>query len=143
MSRYVEPGEQVRLEARPHGVALARPLSRALLLAVTGGALVYLGSPLSLALGAVGAAEMAAGALVALAEVVRWERTLLVLTSEKLLVVYGVLRRRGAAVRLSRVAPIELEQTLPGRMLGYGTLVAGDLVVPYVPASPELETLLA
>ncbi len=141
--RYLEPGEHVRLEARPHGVALARPLARALVLAVTGGGLVYFGSLVSWALGAVGAAEIAASALLALAEVVRWERTLLVLTSEKLLVVYGVVRRRGAAVRLSRVAPIELEQTLPGRVLGYGTLVAGDLVVPYVPASPELQTLLA
>ena len=143
MTGYLELGELVRLESRPHGAALVRPLGRALALAGLGGTLVLLGPRVSWAAAGVGALVLALGALAALAAVVRWDRTLLVLTSEKLFVVYGVIRRRGAAVRLSRVGPIEIEQSIPGRLFGYGTLVAGDLVVPYVPESRELDRLIA
>ena len=143
MTRYLEPGEHVRLESRPHGAALVRPLSRALAVAAVGGALVLLGPRVSWGVAGVGVLVLAIGAVTALAAVVRWDRTLLVLTSEKLFVVYGVVRRRAAAVRLSRVGPIEIEQSVPGRLFGYGTLVAGDLVVPYVPDSRELDRLIA
>ena len=57
----------------------------------------------------------------------------MVLTTEMLVVVHGTLRRRAAAVRLSRIGAVELEQTLLGRLLGYGTVVAGELEIPYVP----------
>ena len=140
---YLEPGEEVRLDSRPHGAALVRPLARALFLAGIGGALVLLGPRLSWGVAGVGVLLLALGAIAALAAVVRWDRTHLVLTSEKLFVVYGVIRRRAAAVRLSRVGPIEIEQSVPGRLFGYGTLVAGDLVVPYVPESRELDRLIA
>ena len=55
------------------------------------------------------------------------------MTTDKLFVVYGIARRHAAAVRLARVGPVEVEQGLLGRLLGYGTLVAGDLEIPYVP----------
>jgi uncharacterized membrane protein YdbT with pleckstrin-like domain len=56
-----------------------------------------------------------------------------VLTTEKLFVVQGTLRKRAAAVRLSRVGALEIEQSLLGRLLGYGTIVAGELEIMYVP----------
>jgi len=40
---------------------------------------------------------------------------------------------RAAAVRFARIGPVEVEQGLVGRVLGYGTVIAGDLEVPYVP----------
>ena len=46
--------------------------------------------------------------------------------------VHGTLHRRAAAVRLSRLGAIEIEQSLVGRLLGYGTIVAGDLEIEYV-----------
>jgi uncharacterized membrane protein YdbT with pleckstrin-like domain len=128
------PGEEIRLEARPHGVALARPLARPLVLAGGGAALVVVGSSFAWPLGALGALLLGLAALTAFRAVWRWDRTRLVLTSEKLFVVYGIARRRAAAVRLSRVPALEWEQGLLGRVLGYGTLVAGDFEVPYVPA---------
>ena len=121
------------MESRPHGVALVRPLVRTLVLAGSGGGLVLAGSSFGLALGAVGAAALAIAAVTALRDVLRWDRTEVVLTTEKLFVVHGVARRRAAAVRLSRVEAVEVEQSLVGRLLGYGTLVAGNLVIPYVP----------
>ncbi|HYY76407.1 MAG TPA: PH domain-containing protein [Gaiellaceae bacterium] len=134
MEGALAPGEEVRLEARPHGVALVGPLTRPLVLAGGGAALVVLGSSIVWLLGLLGALLLGVAALAAFRSVWRWDRTRLVLTSEKLFVVYGIARRRAAAVRLSRVPALEWEQSLVGRMLGYGTLVAGDFEVPYVPA---------
>jgi hypothetical protein len=128
------PGEEVRLESRPHGVALVGPLFRPLGLAGGGAALVVLGSPVAWPLGLAGALLLGLAAGAAFRAVWRWDRTRLVLTSEKLFVVYGIARRRAAAVRLSRVPALEWEQGPVGRVFGYGTLVAGDFEVPYVPA---------
>jgi len=138
----LEPGEEVRLDARPHGVALVRPLARPLLLAGVGAMLVILGSGLHWALALAGAVSIALAFLLSLRAVWRWDRTRLVLTTEKLYVVYGVARRRAAAVRLSRVAALEFEQGIAGRVFGYGTLVAGDFEVPYVPEAGRVRKLI-
>lgn len=142
MEAYLAPGEQVRLRARPHGVALVRPLSRALVPCAAGGAAVVLGRPLHWVLPALGAAAICVAALAALRAVWRWDRTSVVLTSEKLFVVYGIAKRRAAAIRLDRVQAVEVEQGLLGRLLGYGTLVAGNLEIPYVPGARDVVRLL-
>ena len=130
--------ERVCLDARKHGVVLLRPLSRALVLAGLGGAAFLLGWPVSVA----GATLLAAAAVLALAAVWRWDRTHVVLTTEKLFVVHGVLRKRAAAVRLARLGTVELEQSLLGRMLGYGTLVAGELEIPWIAEPREVYGLV-
>ena len=121
--------EVVRIDDRRHAIVLAGPLLRAVGLAAGGASAFVLGWPLS----AVGAVLLALGAAIALRAVWRWERTHVVLTTEKLFVVYGTVRRRAAAVRLERIGPVEIEQTLLGRLLGYGTLVAGPLEIEHVP----------
>jgi uncharacterized membrane protein YdbT with pleckstrin-like domain len=130
MRGYLEPGERVRLEERPHAAALARPLGRSLLAAIIG-AIFVLAAPATL--GLVGAFLLLVAALYALAAVWRWDRTHLVVTSEKLFITYGIAQRRAAAVRLARVGPVEMRQSVLGRMLGYGTVTAGELEIPYVP----------
>ena len=62
----------------------------------------------------------------------KWDRTHVVLTTEKLFIVHGVLRRQAAAVHLARVGSVEVDQSLLGRLLGYGTIVAGELEIPGV-----------
>lgn len=130
MRGYLEPGEEVRLEERPHAAALVRPIGRSLVLAFAGGVIVVI-APASL--GLVGALLLAVAAALALAAVWRWDRTQLVVTSDKLFVIHGIAQRRAAAVRLARVGPVEMEQSVLGRMLGYGTVIAGDLEIPFVP----------
>ncbi|HTS72512.1 MAG TPA: PH domain-containing protein [Gaiellaceae bacterium] len=121
--------EQVCFDARRHGVVLARPFTEALVLAGAGGILVAQPWPFLLP----GAALVIVGALLALRAVWRWERTHLVVTTEKLFVAEGTVRRRASAVRLRSVEKLELEQSLPGRVFGYGTLVAGPLEIDHVP----------
>jgi uncharacterized membrane protein YdbT with pleckstrin-like domain len=121
--------ERVCLEERRHAVVLAGPFLRALGLAAVGIGLMAIGWPASIA----GVALQMLGAVVALRAVWDWERTRVVLTTEKLFVVHGTLRRRAAAVRLARVGAVEIEQSLLGRLLGYGTIVAGELEIEYVP----------
>lgn len=127
MTEAVE--ERIRLETRRHGVVLVRPFLRALLFAACGIGAFLGGWPLS----AVGAVLLGLAALIATAAVLRWDRTHVVLTTEKLFVSHGVLRRRAATVPLVRVGAVEVEQTLAGRLFGYGTLVAGDLEIAAVP----------
>ena len=130
--------ERIRLEARRHEIVLARPFARAVVLGAAGVACWALGWPYS----PLGALLLALAAAVALRVVWSWERTRVVVTNEKLFVVYGTLRRRAAAVRLSRIEAVEVEESLLGRLLGYGTLVAGDLEIPYVPRAREVCRLL-
>jgi uncharacterized membrane protein YdbT with pleckstrin-like domain len=138
MRAYLEPGERIRLEERPHPAALLRPLGRSLALALVGSIFV-LAAPASL--GLVGALLLGCAAVLALAAVWRWDRTQVVVTTDKLFVVYGIAQRRAAAVRLARIGPVEMEQGVLGRVLGYGTVIAGDLEIPFVPDPDRVCTL--
>jgi membrane protein YdbS with pleckstrin-like domain len=129
-----EADEYVYLDERRHGVILVRPLTRALALAVLGATGLALGWPVSLA----GLVLLIVGAMVALVAVWRWDRTRVVVTTEKLFIVHGVLRKQAAAVRLAKVGTVELDQSLVGRLFGYGTIVAGDLEIACVPHPREL-----
>lgn len=131
--------ERTCWESRRHAVVLARPLARGLTLGLGGFVCFAVGWPVML----VGPPLIALGALGAGLSVWRWERTRVVLTTQKLFVVHGTLRRRAAAVRLDRVATIEVEQSLLGRLLGYGTLAAGDLEIPFVPQPRDVGLLVA
>jgi uncharacterized membrane protein YdbT with pleckstrin-like domain len=126
--------EQVCLEDRRHAIVLAGPLLRAVALTAGGISGFVLGWPLSV----LGVVLLTLGALVAFRAVWRWERTHVVLTTEKLFVVHGTVRRRAAAVRLERVGTVEVEQGLLGRLLDYGTVVAGDLEITHVPEPRRL-----
>jgi uncharacterized membrane protein YdbT with pleckstrin-like domain len=123
------PDERVCFDARRHGVVLARPLAQAAALAGSGAVLLALTWPLQVP----GAVLVVLAAAVCLRAVWRWERTHLVVTTEKVCLVDGTLRRRAASVRLRAVEKLELEQSFPGRLLGYGTLVAGSLEIEHVP----------
>jgi Bacterial PH domain len=125
--------ETVRAESRPHSVVLARPLGRCGLLGIAGTVLVFAGWPYSIP----GAVALALAAAWALRAVWRWERTRILVTDERVVVVDGTLRRREVAAPLAHGA-VEVEQSLLGRMLDYGTVVVGDLEIEYVPGPRTL-----
>jgi len=122
------------VDERRHGVVLVGSFVRGFALAGPGVLALVAGWPVTI----VGAILLAIAALVVLRAVWRWHRTHVVLTTEKLFVVHGTIRRRAAAVRLAGVGPVEIEQTLVGRLLGYGTIIAGDLEITHVPRPHRL-----
>lgn len=141
MTAAAQPAEGVRLDARPHGIALVHPLLRPLALAGLGAVLVFVGQTYWI-VGVVGAGLLVLTALLVFGVVLRWDRTRLLLTPERLTVVHGVARRRSASVSLAHAPALEFEQGILGRLLGYGTLVAGDFEVPYVPDARRIRKLV-
>jgi uncharacterized membrane protein YdbT with pleckstrin-like domain len=117
------------IEAHRHGIALARPFLRALLLALAGVACLL--APWTAA-AVVGVVLLALAAWIAVVAVARWDRTHLAVTGSALVVEHGLLNRRTASISLNGTL-FEVERTLPGRILGYGTVVAGELEMDYVP----------
>jgi uncharacterized membrane protein YdbT with pleckstrin-like domain len=121
--------EEVYLDARLHGAVLARPIFRSSLLVLLGIAAMlvpYAAGP------GVGAVLIAAGAFFTLRAVWQWERTHLVVTTEKVYLLNGTLHRRSKAVRLQLVDAVEVDQSLVGQLFGYGTVVVGPLKVGHI-----------
>jgi len=117
------------LEAHRHGIALAKPLLRASVLALAGAACLL--APWT-ATAVAGAILLALAAGIVVIAVARWERTHLVVTGSTLVVEHGFLRRRSASISLNGTV-FEVERPLLGRVLGYGTVVAGELEIDCVP----------
>jgi hypothetical protein len=117
------------IETHRHGIALARPFLRALVFALAGAACFL--APWT-AVAAVGAALLAVAALIAVVAVTRWDRTHLAVTGSALVVEHGLLSRRTASISLNGTV-FEVERTLLGRILGYGTVIAGELEIDCVP----------
>jgi membrane protein YdbS with pleckstrin-like domain len=117
------------VEAHRHGIALARPLFRALVLALAGAACFL--APWT-ATAAAGALLLALAAVIVVVAVARWDRTHLAVTGDALVVEHGFLSRKTASVAFAGTV-IEVERTLLGRLLGYGTVVAGELEIRCVP----------
>jgi len=128
----VDSDEEVCLEARRHGIVLARPLVWAVVLSGIGGVVSTAPRPFSLA----------GGALIALRAVWRWERTRVVVTTDKVFLVGGTWRRRAQSVRLRAIEAVELEQSLGGQLLGYGTVVVGPLALDHLPKPKSVYRLV-
>jgi hypothetical protein len=122
----VEPAEQVCLETRRHGIVLVRPFAKAFALASAGGFIYSRGWPLLV----IGAAFVVGAALLALRAVWRWERTRVVVTTRRVMLTSGTLRRKTSAADAGQIT---VEQGAVGRLLGYGTLIAGSLAIRHVP----------
>lgn len=135
---YAPSDERVCFDVRRHGVVLLRPFIWAAALTVVGLFLLSMPWPLPV----VAPAVIGIGAISACAAVWRWDRTRFVVTTEKVFLVQGVARKRASAVRLRGLRSISLEQSLLGRLLGYGTLHAGPLEVEHVPYARRARDLV-
>jgi uncharacterized membrane protein YdbT with pleckstrin-like domain len=80
----------------------------------------------------VGAMLIGVAAALTLRAVWQWERTRVVVTTEKVYVVNGTLHRRAKAIRLQAVEAVEVDQSLLGQILGYGTIVVGPLSIRHI-----------
>ncbi len=117
------------VETHRHGIVLMRPLLRSLLLAAAGVACFF--APWQqAAIG--GAVLLALAAFLIVVAVARWDRTHLELNGKTLVVEYGFVRRGTASVSLNATV-FEIDWSLFGRLLGYATVIAGDLEIEGVP----------
>jgi uncharacterized membrane protein YdbT with pleckstrin-like domain len=127
--------EEIYLDSRLHGAVLARPIFRSLILVLLGiAALVVPFTPMAV----LGALLIGAGAFFTLRAVWQWERTHLVVTTEKVYLLNGTIHRRSRAVRLQMVDSVEVDQSLVGQLLGYGTVVVGPLKVGHIARPGEV-----
>lgn len=135
---YAPSDERVFFDVRRHGVVLLRPFAWAAALTIVGLFLLAMPWPVPVAAPFV----IGVGAVSACAAVWRWDRTRFVVTTEKVFLVQGVARKRASAVRLRGLRSISLEQSLLGRLLGYGTLHAGPLEIEHVPYARRARDLV-
>jgi uncharacterized membrane protein YdbT with pleckstrin-like domain len=75
---------------------------------------------------------LAVAAAISVIAVARWERTHLSVTGNALVIEHGFLSRRTASISLNGTV-FEVERTILGRIFGYGTVVAGELEIDWVP----------
>ncbi|HEY6572138.1 MAG TPA: PH domain-containing protein [Candidatus Eisenbacteria bacterium] len=123
------PGETVAYRARLHWIVVAPALIVGAILDLTGVGLVVAafltrepGSSVSIPmiLGAailmlVGSAWMAAG-------IIGWKATEITVTSRRVLIKTGIVRRHTKEILLSKVESVTVDESMMARVLGFGTL---------------------
>ena len=153
--RLLNEGERVVITTRSHGKSLTGPVVVLLLTAFLGTfAAVRAGRELTgpTRTAAVGAVTLVAALLVVrrvLVPFLRWLTTTYTFTDRRFVARSGVLAREGRTVPLDRIAGIDVEIGLLGRLLGCGTLVISDaaedgrVVLHDIPRVEEVQTRVA
>ncbi len=119
--KSLNPGEQVSIDVRPHWKYLAGPIFAV--------AVVVVGSVVALVESVPHWAELALAALLVLCllwlggRYIRWVTTSFVVTTERLIMRKGILRRTVREILLDRLTDITYNQTLLDRILGCGDIL--------------------
>jgi len=120
IDRNLLPGETVDYRAHLHKVIFLVPV----LFGATGAAL--LGYGLALALAPVwicGAAVLAYGLALGVGRLVEFLGSEFAVTNKRVLIKVGIVNRRSLEMLLAKVETVRVEQSVAGRLLGYGTIV--------------------
>jgi membrane protein YdbS with pleckstrin-like domain len=119
--KSLNPGEQIAIDVRPHWKYLSGPIFAV--------AVVVVGSVVALVESVPHWAELALAALLVvcllwlLGRYVKWVTTSFVVTTERLILRKGVLRRSVREILLDRLTDITNNQTLLDRILGCGDIL--------------------
>lgn len=126
LDALLAPGEVVVVRTRQHWVALLRRIAGALVLALLAIAMVTLyglGDWATSGVGIwVGAGLLALAVLLALPALLRWWNEQYVVTDRRVLRVEGIARKQALDSGLAKINDVRVEQSLAGRLLGYGSL---------------------
>lgn len=130
VAKHLIDGESIVYETRLHWIVLLVPFLLALLFALTGAALLVLYARATDTKSATAESTMVAGIIllvIALIFVVRGivvrNATEMTVTNKRVFVKVGLAARRTIELLLSRVESIGVEESVMGRMLGYGTVI--------------------
>ncbi len=118
--RRLAGDETVLVALRPHWNTLLAPLVLAMVFAAAAG-FAYAALPAGLALTSI-AIAVAGWVVVGLPRVLRRWATSYLVTTERVIVRSGVLRRAGSEIPLTRINDVQFHQALTGRLLGHGTI---------------------
>jgi uncharacterized membrane protein YdbT with pleckstrin-like domain len=137
VDKNLVPGETLRYQTRHHWIVLLGPVLVSLLLGVLG--LGLLGESISSKAAhsrgsagtGIGAGGMAIVALILLLAaagtlafgIAKRNATEMAVTNKRVLIKTGLASRKTLDLMLSRVESIGVEETVAGRMLGYGTVI--------------------
>jgi membrane protein YdbS with pleckstrin-like domain len=118
IEEHLLPGERIIHRARPHWVMFGLPLGLGLLGLAAGGALQYFAGDYWYA----GVALTVLALILAIGPVLRYATSEFAVTDKRVLARVGILQRTWVETLLSKIEAIGVEQDLPGRVLGYGTI---------------------
>lgn len=65
----------------------------------------------------------------------RLASTELVVTTHRVVTVYGIFNRRTTEIKISKIEGVRVEQSIVGRMLNYGTIVVTGVGATYEPVT--------
>jgi uncharacterized membrane protein YdbT with pleckstrin-like domain len=129
LDQLLAGGEQVVLSTRRHGIVLARAMGAALIVVLVGlGTAAFFGLQAGAAAGGAalavwgGLALALVGAVAALPGWLRWRAEQYVVTDRRVLQIDGIFQKRVLDSSLDKVNDVLLEQSVAGRLLGYGTI---------------------
>lgn len=134
------PGEQVTYRARLHWVIFSAPTILALLGLLF--SVPFLLIPDSRPLAALGGIIFLAAGLLALSRWVDVKTSEFAITNKRVIIKVGLIRRHTLELLLTKVEGIGVDQSVVGRMLGYGTIVVtgtGGTKEPFKNISQPLE----
>src|SRR5437016_3553326 len=119
MSSYVEtivgPGEQVLYVGRVSLYSILASLVGGTLLIVIG-AVLAVATPFALAVSVIGLAWLLVG-------LIRRNATELAVTSHRVIAKFGFISRSTVELNLTKIESIRVEQSVMGRLLGYGSVI--------------------
>jgi uncharacterized membrane protein YdbT with pleckstrin-like domain len=145
VEKHLLDGESIIYETRLHWVVLIGPVILGFLFALTGIGMFVLSGRTAADQGSAHQSLMVLGAVfffVAFIFVVRgilWRNaTEMTVTNKRIFVKVGLAARRTIELLLSRVESIGVEESMMGRMLGYGTVI-----VRGTGGTPELFNMIA
>jgi uncharacterized membrane protein YdbT with pleckstrin-like domain len=137
---YVEdqllPGEQIRHQARVHKLAYAVPILAGVALLLSGGWLIANSTP------EIGAVFVAIGLIPFAASYIHYTSSEFAVTDKRVIIKVGFIQRRTLETLLTKVEGIGVDQSVLGRLLGYGTITVtgtGGTKEPFANIADPLE----
>jgi uncharacterized membrane protein YdbT with pleckstrin-like domain len=141
-SRHLIPGEKIVYETRLHWIILAWQVIFALIfLFAPGVALLYFYHDKTDVVW-LAALLLASGVIVILAGTMRRNATEMAVTNKRVLIKQGITSRRTLEILLQKVESIAVEESMMGRMLGFGTVIVkgtGGTPEPFTRMASPLE----
>lgn len=118
---WLDPGEDIVVNVRPHWSFLGRPLVAVVV--ILAGAIAAVSQGLSGPLDSALAVGLGLGLAWLIARYARWATTVMILTNERLMHRHGVLRRRVRQLPLTEIGEVNCRRRLRDRLLGCGDVV--------------------